>query len=88
MIQVLPNNEKDFLQLMEEIDSFLRNDNVPVPLRQLRGALEISRRFHLRLKSIRDDKKPKEGSYVGDDLAIRIKSWFDNRYGERLKTNL
>lgn len=85
MSKGLPNNEEDFLQLMEEVDSFLRRDNVPIPYRQTRGALEISRRFGLRLKSIRDDKDPKEGSYVGDDLAIRIKRWFDNRYGERLK---
>ncbi|WNM61072.1 hypothetical protein [Candidatus Nitrospira neomarina] len=88
MIKELPNNEEDFQQLMEEVDSFLRRNNVPIPYRQLRGALEISRRFHLRLPSIRDDKEPKEGSYVGADLKIRIKRWFDIRYGERLKKSL
>jgi hypothetical protein len=88
MSKELPNNEKEFLQLMEEVDSFLRRNDVPIPYRQLRGALEISRRFHLRLKSIKDAQIPKEGSYRGDDLAIRIKRWFDNRYGEKLKINL
>jgi hypothetical protein len=77
------NTEADFQRLMESVDEEMRQGEVPVTARALKGWLEISFRFGLRLQFPAPQREPREGCYTGYDLTIRIFRWFDNRYGER-----
>lgn len=81
----LPTSENEFKAMMEIVDSFLRQSEIPVHARPIRGWFEISRTLNLGLRmSPCQDRAAIEGIYIGDDLTIRIFDWFDKRYGNKL----
>lgn len=86
MIRIkLPTNEEEFISMMEEVDSFLREAEIPIHARPIRGWSEISKTLKLGLSMFpRKDRPSADGVYIGDDLTIRIFSWFDERYGNKL----
>lgn len=81
----LPSSEKGFSAMMESVDSYLRSEGIPVHARPIRGWIEISKALNLELSMFpRNKKRATEGVYIGDDLSLRIFSWFDERYGSKL----
>lgn len=86
MLQInLPSSEIEFVSMMEIVDSFLKEADVPIPARPIRGWFEISKALKLGLRmTSKADGLPREGVYFGDDLSVRIFSWFDERYGNKL----
>ncbi len=82
----IPNNEKEFVLMMEAIDLDLRKKDVPTHARPIQGWLKISGSLNLSLSMFpRSKTTATPNSYIGDDLTIRIFDWFDERYGEKLK---
>lgn len=79
------HSEAEFQKLMEEIDTELRRDSVPIVARQMEGARRIAARYNLVLPFPRNEDRVRDGVYTGTDLAVRISSWFRDRYGDRLK---
>lgn len=80
-----PTNESDFYAMMEAVDLFLKQKDVPPHARPFQGSFEISKALNLELNMVPVTKaEPKSGSYAGDDLTIRIFRWFDERYGNKL----
>lgn len=90
MIQIkLPTNEKEFIVMMEIVDSFLREEEIPIHARPIRGWFEISKTLKLGLSMFpRENRSAADGVYTGDDLSIRIFSWFDERYGNKLAVRM
>ena len=90
MLQIyLPTNENEFTAMMEEVDRYLRQKEIPPHARPIRGWFEISKALNLGLSMFpREEREPRRGIYSGDDLTIRIFRWFDNRYGDKLKINM
>ncbi len=81
----LPSNENEFTTMMEEVDSYLRSEEIPVHARPIRGWFEISKSLNLGLSLFqRNITKATDGVYTGDDLSLRIFSWFGERYGSKL----
>lgn len=81
----LPDNEEEFATMMEVVDSYLRSEGIPVHARPIRGWFEICKTLNLVLSMFPRDKTiAADGVYTGDDLTIRIFSWFDDRYGNKL----
>ncbi len=78
-------NEQDFQELMESVDDELRKQGILIFQRPLHAWFNISSRFGLNLVSPPFKKTLTEGSYTGDDLTIRIRQWFDDKYGDKLK---
>lgn len=71
--------------MMEEVDSFLRESEIPIHARPIKGWFEITKALNLGLKLFpREDRLAVDDVYTGDDLTIRIFSWFDERYGNKL----
>lgn len=68
---------------MEQIDSDLRSEGVPIHGRSIRGALKYSKMFGLNLHLIPTITNIQPDRYHGDNLSARIAQWFDNRYGDR-----
>ncbi len=82
---VVPNNENEFMTMMEIVDAFLRSQEIPIHARPMRGWFEISKTLQLGLSLFPRQKTiPSPGVYTGDDLSLRIFAWFDERYGKRL----
>ncbi|MCX4188150.1 HEPN domain-containing protein [Methylophaga sp. OBS4] len=90
MLQIkLPTNEKEFIAMMEVVDSFLREQEIPIHARPMRGWFEISKTLKLGLSLFpRENRPAADGVYTGDDLTIRIFSWFDERYGNKLAVRM
>jgi HEPN domain-containing protein len=78
-------NEEDFQELMESVDEELCKKGLLIFQRPLHAWLNISSRFGLNLVAPPFKKTITEGSYKGDDLTNRIRQWFDNKYGDKLK---
>jgi hypothetical protein len=81
----LPKNKEEFEILMKEIDSKLREKNVPIMGRQICAVMEVGRKFGIPLKIAPLDTPAIEGIYEGDSLSSHIMNWVDRMYGERLK---
>lgn len=67
--------DEDFNLVMEEIDQEMRDEEIPITAREIEGWLRFSSTFGLNLM----DKDP---------LSIKIYRWYQQRYGERLKSDM
>lgn len=82
----MPSNEYEFCQMMEDVDNFLRKEDISPPGRPIRGWMEIARVLKLNLSMFPQSlDEPRLGVYDGDDLTLRIFRWFDERYGDKIK---
>lgn len=76
--------EAEFLSVMEEVDSALRAEETLIPSRPLRAMFEIGQRMKAEFSLMLPDRDPAPGVYSGQDLVLRVKRWYDARYGDRL----
>jgi hypothetical protein len=82
------STEEEFQQLMDETDEELRSKQVKIAGRPIQGWLRISSRFGLGLRINCPERAPRGGCYSGDDLTLRIFTWFTQQYGDRIKMDL
>jgi hypothetical protein len=75
---------------MEEVDRELREQQVPITARELKAIGAVRRRLEIigdiYLSGL--PKWPREGSYEGADLTVRIVRWMKDRYGNKLNIRL
>ncbi len=75
---------------MQEVDSEMIAEEVPVTARQLVACGKVAKKLGITLPMGGfgfTPREPREGIYSGYDLALRIKSWFSNLYGSKLKVD-
>lgn len=84
----LPEDDSEFASLMEEIDEYLRREDVDIPARPLRGASEVAKRLNIEFPLAPGDPDYEPTEYSGLDLSVRIFRWFEARYGDRLQIDL
>lgn len=83
-------NEVEFQKLMQEIDAEMIDEGIPVTVRQIVACGNVAKKFGVTIPMggfgfvPRD---PQEGVYSGYDLALRIKKWFSDLYGGKLKVD-
>lgn len=77
--------KEDFQNLMENVDTELKDKDFQIFQRPLAAWFEISSRFNLNLRFPPFKNIASENSYCGDDLTIRIFQWYENKYGDKLK---
>jgi HEPN domain-containing protein len=65
-------SDAEFNDLLRNINKNLREQNVPLPGRALKGWLEFSTRFNLSLSIV-------------EPLSKRVLDWFNDYYGDKLK---
>jgi hypothetical protein len=90
----LPVNSKlsglspvEFDLLVEEIDSELKAEDVPIHARPMKAVEKLSSRFHTRIVIARC--APGVPGYHGNDGTWdRLDAWYKKRYGDRLKTDM
>jgi len=82
--------EEEFRSLMEEVDLELRDQKVPITVRQTKAIWFVKRRLGIVGDTCLSDlpAQPRHGSYEGDDLTVRILHWMRDRYGDRLNIPL
>jgi len=85
----LLSNEMEVVAMMEAVDVYLRESDVPPHARPIRGWFEISKDLKLGLNMFpKELKEPRPGIFSGDDLTLRIFRWFDERYREKLAIHM
>ena len=72
---LLAVDDRQFSALMAEVDVWLKEEEVPIFARPLQAVPVVCKKGGFSL-------------ILGEPLAERIKVWFDNQYGERLKVDL
>ncbi len=78
---------EEFNAFMEEIDTKLKNKNIPIVARQLQGAGEVARTLKTSIYMVpRSLAKPND--FRNFSLSAHVILWFDKRYGDRLKMDL
>lgn len=76
--------EEQFEQVMEQLDEEARTEGISIQGRPLRAHKRLSELTKTELLLTVPNREPERGRYVGDDLVIRMKRWYDERYGNRL----
>lgn len=77
--------EEEFERLMEEVDRELVKGGVPIPARQLKAGLIITRRYDIVLPVGPADAPILPGVFTPEQVSRRVNAWMQRRYGERLK---
>lgn len=83
-------NEEEFQNLMQEVDSEMITEEIPVSARQMVACSKVAKKLAITLPMGGfgfTPREPKEGVYSGYDLALRIKRWFSDLYGSKLKVD-
>lgn len=70
---------------MELVDAELKSEGVQIAARELAAFSKLARLLGEPFVHPIPISQPREGSYTGHDLTLRVASWFRERYGERLK---
>jgi hypothetical protein len=78
------HTEEEFLALMEDVDATLRRQEMPIQGRPIAAMGELCRRMNAEFSMMVPEREPRAGVYSGTDLVIRVKRWYDDRYGTRL----
>lgn len=76
--------DQAFEQLVRRIDDDLREEGVPIPDRPEAALRVAEKTTGQSLPSNTPDRDPTPGSYGGEDLAIRIRRWYQQHYGGAL----
>lgn len=77
--------QNEFEEFMNIINQELIDDGVPIPARQISGFCEACKKLQISMPLSLPERQPKEGCFDGLDLGIRIKQYFEEIYGEKLK---
>jgi hypothetical protein len=78
-------NISEFELLMEQIDQILKDNGIPIPSRPLRAVRDVSIRLKTEIIVAPEPVPPIPGRYDRLTLAAHINSWYQTRYGDRLK---
>lgn len=81
------HTEQEFLALMEDVDATLRRQEMQIQGRPIAAIGELCRRMKAEFSMMVPEREPRAGVYSGTDLVIRVKRWYDDRYGTRLHIN-
>jgi len=78
-----PKNEEDFQNLINYVDTVLKNKGIPIFARPVHAVAEICKllRISLRLTS---DRPAVPGVFDSDSFSAHISDWYKKRYGDRL----
>ncbi len=80
-------SNEEFNDFMEKIDLKLKAKGVPIVGRQLQGAGEVAKTLKTSIFMVpKSSAKPND--FRNFSLSAHVVSWFDRRYGDRLKMNL
>ena len=84
MKEKLPENESEFLNLMEEIDKKLTEQSVLIHQRPLHAIREVCMRFKIELE-VAPQGTAVPGVYRGNSLSLHVENWYKSKYGDRLE---
>lgn len=84
----LPRDSMEFNQLMEEIDTELGTQGIPIHFRQIEAVRRVCMRFEIDLELVSHQIAPEPGNYHGESLSAHIRDWYEARYANRLKINM
>jgi hypothetical protein len=87
MMKRTVQTEKEFKELMGEVDAALQGKGVPIHLRVILAIREVSQRLNVDLIYSPLRTGPIPGLYEGESLSAHIQQWTQKRYGERLKVD-
>lgn len=79
-----PKSEDDFRNLVEKVERELQAEEVPIPFRKIEALLRMSGELHAELTEPRDKKTPTPESYQGEDFVLRVSTWYELLYGDKL----
>lgn len=80
-------SDEKFNSLMEEVDAFLRGNDVPIHNRPMDSAGELSKRFKVDI--MLSKKEPGTPFFHANDGTFdRIDTWYTARYGDLLKIDM
>ena len=82
---MLPKNIEEFNSLMEKIETELIEENVPIHFRQIEAVRKVCMKFGIDLELVSHDVAPLPKKFEGESLSARIRDWYEERYGDRLK---
>ena len=74
--------------MMLEIDNKMKDEDVPIFARQIRGLGEVAKRLQCSIRGGPLNTGAIPGNYNGESLSAHINDWFERRYGDRLKHSL
>lgn len=86
-IGIIPRSESEFNSVMKDIDSSMKRKGIDIPNRPIRAVGEYADRYDLAL-TLTSNTDIIDGIYVGGSATARIKKWYDDLYGDRLKVSL
>ena len=88
MTSRIPKSQKEFNSLMEDIDSLLKERNVPIYNRPIHAPLEISRKLKVSFPLVPIQRNAIPGDYTGNSLSSHIQDWFEKQYRDRLSVQM
>ncbi|MDD5008303.1 MAG: hypothetical protein PHU49_12835 [Syntrophorhabdaceae bacterium] len=77
-----------FWDMMNEVDTFLASQNVPIHARPIRAFLEVGKRLHVNILIAPAHKITDPILFTSHNIATHISNWYDERYGDRLKIHM
>lgn len=77
--------KEEFEALMQEVDTNLQSQGVPIHAREIAAMGEVAQRLGVNVICGPFRTPPMLGVYEGESLSGHILEWVRNRYGERLK---
>jgi len=80
-----PKNEREFLQLIEEIDNYFKKKDMPIFQRPIHAIREVCLRLKTSLRIAPPPELIIKDDYTGDSLSAHIHNWYEKKYGDRLK---
>ena len=87
--RALPRNAVEFEAYMRRMDDDFSSRGVPIAGRPIAALVEVARDEGLEEGKFMPAESTHEvTTFEGDDLRRRVGSWFENRYGDRLRVNL
>lgn len=76
--------EAEFQSFMLTIDEKLKDENAPIPSRELLALREAAMMTGQSLRGAPLPNRPEAGNYCGDNLSLRVFEWMKATYGKRL----
>lgn len=85
MDHLIPNDETEFIELMESVDKELADAGYSIPQRPIQALRIVSSRFRIPLPITTPIPGMSHEANQYWPISSRIYKWYDERYGDRLK---
>src|SRR5688572_579585 len=82
-----PESGPQFERMMAAIDSKLKSEGVDIPSRPIMAVGEVAKKYHISIPLGGDPTRMQSELLENYNLSEAIKSWYDEKYGSRLKEN-